>query len=236
MVLESIRDSILSFLYPSVCLNCSISLKGQHGLFCQGCAELLEMISPEHRCPRCFSSQYNSLLKKCKECSHKTHYYTASAAVFEYMGPAASLIKQLKYGHKPYLAKGIGAFMVGQWANLSWPMPDVIVPAPISRSHWFERGFNQSLLIAQSISDILKVPALDVLGRKSGDYSQAGLTHAQRDRLNGNSFYLKSRTALKDKTILLVDDVSTTGTTLNRCAEALLEGAPSAIYALTFCG
>jgi ComF family protein len=141
----------------------------------------------------------------------------------------------MKYAQQPYLAKGAAAFMVAQWANLEWPMPDIVVPVPMSFTHWLERGYNQSELLAKEIATLLDRPMVNALGRKSGDYSQAGLSISQRRSLEGSRFYLRSNQLLYDKTILLIDDVITSGTTLNRCAEALMEGHPGVVYGLSFC-
>ena len=74
-----------------------------------------------------------------------------------------------------------------------------------------------------------------VLKRKSGDYSQAGLSKKQRMDLKGETFIFKTGHDLEDKVILLIDDVMTTGSTLRRCAEALQGGHPKSIYALVLC-
>jgi predicted amidophosphoribosyltransferase len=71
--------------------------------------------------------------------------------------------------------------------------------------------------------------------RKSGDYSQAGMDRKQRKTLTRDTLLLKKGHDLRDKRILLIDDVMTTGSTLQRCAEVLYEGCPAEVYALTFC-
>jgi ComF family protein len=124
---------------------------------------------------------------------------------------------------------------VAQFFRLDWPIPDVIVPVPISLTRWLDRGYNQSALIAKEMSTLLEVPALDVLKRRSGDYSQAGLSYAQRKTLSSNSFLLKKSLSIQEKTVLLIDDVYTTGTTLACSAEALCAGFPEHIYGLTLC-
>jgi ComF family protein len=151
------------------------------------------------------------------------------------MGPPATLVKRLKYGGQQYLAIGAGGFIAAQVLRLDWPIPDLIIPVPIPRLRRFDRGFNQSFLLAQEMGKILGRPAREVLVRRSGDFSQAGLSSSERKQMGTNSFALKKGADLIDKTLLIVDDVMTTGSTLNRAAEALLEGHPSAIYGITLC-
>src|SRR5262245_34544757 len=115
------------------------------------------------------------------------------AAVFDHIGPAATLVRKFKYSNQSYLAKGLAGFMALQFIRLNWPMPDLIVPVPISTAHWFDRGFNQSYLLARSLSDLLSCPVADILKRRSGDYSQAGLKRSDRLKLEKESFLLKKQ-------------------------------------------
>lgn len=141
----------------------------------------------------------------------------------------------MKYGDQPHLAKGAGAFLAMQFIQLQWPIPDLVIPVPMSFTHWFDRGYNQSELLARQFAQIIGVPCQNGLKRHSGDYSQAGLTLTQRKELNSERFCLRENQNLTDKTILLVDDVMTSGSTLRKCAEVLFEMYPQSIYALTFC-
>jgi ComF family protein len=135
----------------------------------------------------------------------------------------------------PYLATGAGAYMAGQFLRLEWSMPDYIIPVPITRMHKWERGYNQSLLLAESMANLLSRPVLEALSRSSGDYSQAGLSRKQREQLQGQAFRLSVDISLENKNLLLVDDVMTTGTTMHRCTETLLTACPASVYGLAFC-
>lgn len=233
-----IKQTVLQFVYPTFCLHCQGLVTPEAGFFCETCSSLLQLIDPIERCPACFSADYVQAARFCHSCyHHSSSFIQASAAAFEYQGPAVSLIKKLKYHYQPYLAQGAAAFLALQFDRLQWPVPDVLVPVPISLMHWLDRGYNQSALIAQHLSRFLNVPVWDILRRQSGDYSQAGLSFAQRQQLTGHQFFLKEEQphALYDKTLLLIDDVITTGKTLERCAEVLLEGYPSRLYALALC-
>jgi ComF family protein len=157
------------------------------------------------------------------------------AAAFDYEGPAATLMRQLKYGGQSYLAQGAGAYLTAQFLRLEWPMPDYIIPVPMSFMHWLDRGYNQSLLLAESMGEMIQRPVQDILYRRSGDYSQAGLSRWQRQELDGRTIRLNATLDLRDKTVLLVDDVMTTGSTIRKCAEVLMEAAPARIYGLVLC-
>lgn len=232
---KELSSSLVNFVYPPQCLHCQEGLTKAEGLICTECTSLLELLGTESRCRTCFSPLPNRDLKTCKECRKTNHAIHSVAACFDYYGPAASIIKNLKYFNQPHLAIGAAAFMVAQFSLLDWPIPDMIVPVPISTPRWLDRGYNQSFLLASEISKLLSVPTIEALKRHSGDYSQANLSHNQRLKLHSNSFSFLKKHGIKEKTILLVDDVFTTGSTLKRSAEALCAGYPSYIYGLTFC-
>lgn len=229
--LLSLASSFFYLIYPSTCIHCSVLLGNDFSVLCESCLHLMDLIDPAMRCSFCFSEYQND----CLECKHTPSLFAGIATAFDYVGPAATLIKKLKYGNQPYLAEGCSGFLAAQFLRLEWPMPDVIIPVPISRTRQWTRGYNQSLLLSQGLSKILNIPVQDSIKRKSGDFSQAGLSRKQRLELDGKNFILKSNQNIKNKTILLVDDVMTTGSTLFRCAEALLDEQPGKMYALTFC-
>ncbi len=232
---QACKNSLYHLLYPSRCLHCQDFIPPETSLLCSSCASLLELIDPEERCQTCFAIKQNEFSEHCRNCQENPTLFYQTAAAFDYIGPAATLLKKLKYSNQPYLARGLAAFLTAQFDQLSWPLPDALIPVPISFSRWLERGYNQSALIAEEMAKLLNVPVLNVLKRHSGDFSQAGLTLNQRRRLEGKSFILKKNHSLTDKTLLLIDDVMTSGTTLSKCAECLMESSPACLYALTVC-
>lgn len=232
---EMFIKSCLDLIYPPLCLHCNETLYTENQLLCTHCFDLLELIDIKLHCPACFTLKPAIKKHFCLTCATKKSSLTSLGAAFEYKGAAATLIKGFKYGNKPYLAGGLAGFMAAQFIELNWPLPDLIIPVPQSLSRRLTRGYNQAELLASNLSILLQRPVLKALSRKSDDYSQAGLSISQRMQLNGKTIFLKKNHLLQDKIILLIDDVLTTGTTLKKCAEALLEGYPKSIYALTFC-
>lgn len=235
-LLKAFGKSFLDLLYPPLCLHCGEDLENECLIFCKTCLLLLEPIDPSLRCPLCFSSEFNGQMEKCcQQCKEKSRNIKQMASVFDYEGPPATLVKQLKYGGRYYLAKGGGAYLATQFLTLNWPMPDFIIPMPMARLRKLERGYNQSELLAESLAKLIQCPFSSILKRRSGDFSQAGLDHHQRLNLKSDSFFVEEADQLHDKTLLLIDDVMTTGSSLNCCAEALIPFFPKAIYALTLC-
>lgn len=232
--LKKFCQNLLDIVYPPLCLHCFTCLE-KEGFFCPSCQTILTLIETKGRCSVCFSEDLLGAAKVCGACQKNPSFISHRAAALDYEGPAASLVKHFKYGGQTYLAEGAAAYLATQLIALEWPFPDLIIPVPISLSRHWMRGYNQSALLAKELSKILQRPYCESLGRKSGDYSQAGLNYTQRCSLSRETFSLKLHEQLEDKIILLIDDVLTTGSTLRQCGEVLMEASPRKIYGLTLC-
>lgn len=188
-------------------------------LLCEACQELLEMVDHQLRCRYCFSSSQVKKWKVCSECLKQTQYLTAFGSVFDDSGPAFDLIRQLKTS-RPYLSESLAAYLVIQWDQFNWPKPDIVVPVAGTMSRWFQRGYHPGTLLAKNFSSLIDCRFQNVLRRIS---YQTEAPH----------FHLRKSVDLRDKVVLLIDDCYHTGATIRAAAEALLEGAPLELYALT---
>lgn len=231
---SSIKNSFLHLIYPPHCIHCEEATTYPQSFFCSGCVSLLEIIDTHERCSSCFSFLSHEA-GKCPNCKNKDILFEGIASVFDYLGPPASLVKKIKYANHPFLAEGAAGFLVAQWERLNWPIPDALIPVPISFLKLMDRGFNQCELLANEMSKLMDVPVWKALSRKNGDYSQAGLDLVQRKKLRNNNIRFNKKYNVTDKTLLIIDDVLTTGTTLRCCGEVLIEGMPAKLYALTVC-
>jgi ComF family protein len=222
--------SILDAVYPPLCLHCGDYIHKKGHLLCDVCSNLLELPDPKDQCPYCFA-HFHSKKEKCR--ISDSVIYRAAAAL-EYSGPASTLVKELKYNRRDYVARGLGAFVAAQFVNLQWEMPDVITPVPQSFFQGLMRGYNHSDLIAYEFAKIIGVPVRQLLKRKFGGLQQDDLPKEQRHLLDSSAFVLKKHD-IAGKVIFLIDDVMTTRATILACAETLWQGDPKRIYVLTVC-
>jgi competence protein ComFC len=153
-------------------------------------------------------------------------------AAFAHEGPAASLVHQLKFHGREEVVKVLASSLLVQIDRLQkWP--DMIVPVPHTPWHAFLRNNYPSKLLARELGNLLNVPVKECLKRSWTSLPQRCKTKEQREKLPKEIYRLQKQKDLIDRTILLVDDVTTTGTTLVRCAEALREGFPRQVIGCT---
>lgn len=236
--LHALYAIMRDLIYPSFCLHCQEPLSPKQNTLCSHCLSEVILLQTKGRCYLCFCAldERCSTKQTCRTCMQRGSLFYRKAAAFYYDGPASTLVQTMKYHRRPDLAKVLGAHLAIQMIALQWNEIDVIVPVPQSFLRYMERGYNQSLLLAQTISKILSIPVEDILTKKQGGYPQAALSQTQRMQLGAQAdIAVKKSWDGTSKNILLIDDVTTTGTTLNHCAEILSELNPKKIYALTVC-
>src|SRR5271156_2332914 len=119
------KKILSDLIFPPLCLHCESKTENNSILFCKGCAGFFELIDPSSRCPYCFEENMGN--RPCPECVQKKRWHVKMASACDYLGAVSSLVKKLKYGQMPYLAKTGAAFMVAQFFRLKWPTPHLIV-------------------------------------------------------------------------------------------------------------
>lgn len=192
-------------------------------LLCSSCEAALPLHS-RLTCPQCALKTTDG--NKCGKCIVTPPAYDHTIAAFTYQAPIDALIGQLKYGHKLAVAKYFGEILSqltkGADANC-------IVPVPSHLSRLQERGYNQANEIARHIAQELKQPLLNqALLKQRSTQPQATLHFTARAESNKNAFSCTEN--MKGQRILLVDDVMTTGHTVQECAKALKNAGADSIY------
>jgi ComF family protein len=184
---------------------------------CDGCGEPLpswRIISiGEHRCPRC--RRRRSAISRAR-------------AAGAYDGTLRTLLHAFKYQQRRSLACPLADLMRARGGEVLTGA-DVVVPVPLHRRRRRSRGFNQ----AQDLAAHLGLPMVLALRRVRATSSQADLPAAQRHRNVRNAFALGRRVTVRGLRVVLVDDVSTTGATLDACAHVLLEAGAAEVRAIT---
>ena len=170
----------------------------------------------------------------CSRCLTRPYHYKQARAVVKYLPPVAKAVQDFKYRSQ---TAGLSSF-----ANLfdihlrQSPLPEVdtIVPVPLHKKRLQQRGFNQALVLARKFSpqDLKKIVPL-ALERRAFTQPQTGLNRADRNRNVKNAFAVRQPGSIQNKKVLLVDDVYTTGATVNECARILIRSSAREVHVLT---
>lgn len=171
----------------------------------------------------------------CGECLREHPPYSRARSAFVYNEHSRALIMKLKYQDDTYLAPIFGQWLKSAGAELL-PASDLIIPVPLHYWRMVTRRYNQSLLLANALAKRCDIPLLaDGLNRIRRTPQQTGLTRIQRQKNVKNAFMVpdKYRSVIRGKSILLIDDVMTTGATLRACTHTLLKADAGQVNVLT---
>lgn len=195
------------------CLLCGAA--STRGLLCSGCLGDLPIL-PEARCPRCALPTPNGEL--CGACLRHPPGFEHAEAVFRYAHPAASLIQALKYRGELSVARFLGERLAQRLDGQ--PRPDLIIPMPLHPNRLRERGFNQAAEIAKHLASLLAIPLLPGAVKRTRDSApQASLPLRARIKNMRGTFACEHD--LSRMRIALVDDVMTSGASLDELARAV---------------
>ena len=233
--LKKIKDKILDTLFPEYsCYVCGRELMIPENHICDHCLKFMKKISG-NLCKKCGMPlpEGNSY---CDTCKTREYAFDTARACYHYNETSGKIVMDLKYNKKKFVVPLIATEMLLRLEDFG-VMPDIIVPVPISKKRYKERGFNQAELIADEMSEITggKVEVVPTLVEKVVDsIPQARLKGKERlNNLNG-AFKLATRKSLKGRHVLIIDDVYTTGSTVNEVAKVLRKLHPDTINVLTF--
>jgi ComF family protein len=208
--------TIQDWLLPRLCVACGLRAMPGRTL-CARCAQSLPSIVSA--CPRC-AIPLPGASRVCGRCLKKPPAFTHSVALYRYASPADHLIRLAKFHQQPGQARALGRSLATRVLNES--RPDVIVPVPLHAARLRERGYNQALEIARPVARVLNVPlAPRLLTRTRPTPPQAGLDRRTRERNLKNAFVVVDVSQVRGKTVALIDDVMTSGSTAGAAALAL---------------
>ena len=216
-------NSILDLILPRFCCACKIKLSSNEDTMCKCCLSKIKRASKE-RLKREFERKF---LNKNIVSDFFSPY------VFEKDKELQYAIHSLKYENKFPIGIFLGKTLADKIKTdrSNWNI-DLIIPIPLHQLKKAERGYNQSFYIAKGIGNILKITFSDrVVKRIKYTESQTTMTLNEREENIYGAFSVRNKNVVKDKSILLVDDVITTGATISECGKILLEAGAKQIYA-----
>lgn len=232
--LQQITGRALDFLLPPLCLSCDAPTTA-HRTLCATCWSKIHFIAKPF-CVTCGAPFEVPMGDDalCAGCIAEPPHFKAARAPMLYDDFSRRLVLSFKHADRIYPAPALAGWMHRAGAEF-WKRADFIAPVPLHRWRLFKRRYNQAGLLAHELGCIAKKPVLiDVLNRKRATPIQGHLSRKQRQANVKGAFRLNTRyrQQIRDKTIILIDDVLTTGATVNECARVLLRAGAKEVNVL----
>lgn len=233
-------QAILDMLYPVRCPVCGDIVIPKGNKICTPCESKLQLIA-EPRCKKCSKPIDQEQSEYCSDCKRKDYHFEYGYSLWVYDSIMKKSISDFKYNHKREYARYYIEKVILSYGNsIKRLAPDAIVPVPIHKSKYRERGYNQAEILAKGIGKELEIPVLpQLLIRDKKTLPQKQLSDKERLK-NLKEAFVVSNKALNDypkrlKRILLVDDIYTTGSTIEACTGELKRNGIEHVYFITLC-
>jgi ComF family protein len=216
-MLRTAARSALDFALPPRCAGCGTIVADVHS-FCPGCWTEIEFLG-NSGCSTCGVPLRATEQASCAACLARPPRIARTRAAVAYDELSRSLAIRLKYGRKVAIARTMARYMaplVGDGSDR------LLVPVPLHRTRLWNRGFNQSALVARELSRALGIPSDPMaLRRVRRTPPLKGMSPLQRRKTVAGAFRIRDKKAVAGKIVILIDDVLTTGSTAEACARTL---------------
>jgi len=241
-MIEYITEGLFNFVFPLDCQICEKPIRESKGYsICEDCLQTIELIEHPY-CIKCgkpllltdFFKQNREAL--CLDCKRKKYSFEFSRSVGIYSKVLKKCIHLFKYYREKKLARPLGKLMVDYLLKNDEfkKRIDLIIPVPLHKNDLKNRGFNQSFLLGKVIGDYFSVPVQEkVLVKKKFTPYQVNLSKKEREKNILKAFSVERPEKIKGKNILILDDVFTTGSTVEECAKELMKARANNICVLT---
>ncbi|MFH1228180.1 MAG: ComF family protein [Planctomycetota bacterium] len=233
-LISSLWNNLLDIIYPRYCLECGKNLAStEHFYLCLECISKITFVNQFNACPKCGLDlgPYTEGNVLCRDCAIHKPRFDKAFAVARYDGIMRNVILKLKYQKDKPLAVPLSR-LAAKTIEESKEKTDLIMPVPLCRTKLKERGFNQSKLLAEGVANILKIKlSSDNILKIKETRDQAGLDGSARRENLKDAFSVSRPSEIKDKKVLLVDDVLTTGTTISEISRVLKKAGANKVFA-----
>jgi ComF family protein len=234
-----IYDALLTLAYPQACTICSRSVEQRKfGIACERCWQETKVFTgAETSCWKCglllpagISSTLHDQVR-CRRCDSQS--FTAARAIGLYEGALRETVLLLK--HQPHLSRHVESLLTETARRIPLTAVTRIIPVPLHTKRLKTRGFNQASIIAKALSRSLRLPLdeVSVVRVSSTEKYRAGLDAKGRRDTVARAFEVRTPRLVGNESILLVDDVFTTGATVSSCAEVLVDAGVEDVFVLT---
>lgn len=231
--IKDVFNSFLKALFPKnvACLICKKELNENVFGVCLNCYKKLPFIEGK-TCSKC-GRPLKNLSDYCLACKDEEIFYKKAAAVFVYNDVLKKLVYRFKKNGEQYLSEFFANCLIQKYAVLDFDC-DIVFYVPVHKNVLKRRGFNQSKIISEIFCNVYNMTiSNDNLVKTKDTGQQKALSKSDRIKNLEKSFSVNSKSEIKGKNILLIDDVMTTGVTVNECSKVLISAGAKNVYVLT---
>ena len=241
-MIEYITEGLLNLVFPLNCKICKTPIRESKGYsICEDCFKTIKLIEQPY-CVKCgkplipteFFIQNREIL--CFDCKNKKYSFEFSRSTGVYDKVLKKCIHLFKYYGEKKLAKPLGKLMVDYLVKNDEfkKRIDLIIPVPLHKNDLRKRGFNQSILLGRVVGNYFSISVGEkVLIKKKLTPFQANLSKKEREKNILRAFLVEKPKEIKGKNILILDDVFTTGATVEECTKELMKARAKNIFVLT---
>ena len=225
-------DGLLTLLYPRRCPACDAPVPyGQ--MICRQCEKACVPIV-EGYCMKCGKPLHNSRMEYCGDCVRKTHRFARGRAVFVYQGAIVKSLYRFKYGHRQEYAAYYGKVAATQLGEeLKMLGAQLLVPVPLHPKRYAKRGYNQAAVFANALSEHLHIPVCENAVVRVKNTIPQKLLDEQGRQNNLKKAFKVGQNVVKSKVIIVIDDIYTTGSTIDAVSDVLYRAGARKVYFLT---
>lgn len=232
---ERFVENLLSFVYPRRCPVCHNIVTPKGEVICDGCRKRLRPIR-EPRCKKCGKPLTKEEQEYCYDCAKGKHCYTEGIALYPYDDVMRKSIAFFKFQNRREYAQAYAEEIERYLGErlLRWGA-DCMVPVPIHKKKRIERGFNQTEVLAAAVSKRIGIPVDgEILERVRKTLPQKELNEEERRKNLVNAFQIGKK-GVEYKRVILVDDIYTTGSTIDACARVLKASGVQEVFFFSLC-
>lgn len=221
--------SLKDLIFPRRCPVCDRPVKPAGALICTECAGTLSYVS-EPVCLKCGKQLQDPAREYCFDCAHKKHEYEKGISLYHYQS-IRSCVYRFKYGGRQEYAAFLGQDMARRLGRqiLCW-RPDALIPVPLHKKRLYKRGYNQAQLLAEQIGQKLHIPVLDGWIVREKNTAPLKLLDGRQRQNNLKKAFKIVQDDVKLKTIVIIDDIYTTGSTIDEMARECRSHGTEKVY------
>ena len=221
--------------YPPVCPLCEETLAGGKTRFCENCKPLISY-PEEPLCLKCGKETEDDEAEYCRDCRERPKSYVKGFPAMIYKEPLRRSIVKFKYQNKSSYADCFAGEIIRRHGReIMDILPDVLVPVPVHKKKLEKRGYNQAEVLAKSLGKYLDIPVdPGVLKRTENTIPQKLLSDEERQK-NLEKAFISDKKQVQYKSVMLVDDIYTTGATVESCTKALKAVGVRKVYYTGIC-